>query len=551
MAANLRMQAKTSKKKSESVDLPLEIYEVITINQDDGLLDRVLKKLNTQSLVRAKTFRIQMSLLEDPEKFAKILEIFKIIEELDKYYGLELVVTNVIPRNAKTKAFFRALASKNCKIKALTTNLILTDEAAPLFKDFLASNTSITNLSLNLAPNSAAPQEIALQTIKALSSLKQNKTVRRLKLTGIDDDYSALSEILQENHSITSIDIKGRSIFAIEDSILPALAKMGSLKSIKFESVAVMPSVRSLREAIKCNKNLEKLMLFDRGDGFEENDPHLELLAETIAAHPSLQKLFLPGTSICPLLKTISRSNTIRTLEMPLQQLTQDMELQELLLSMKSLRKLVLLRREYTEARGGFPEMDLSNLVNPYSPIRKLVFDTGLRFLPTKNFIDILARNTSVQQIKFKGSFYYWAYFSSASTTNPLLQVTYNSTAVADQTMLTDYRGERKMLMTNFRKVIHCLTVLRTIYVAADRGVFATIPNEILLTIWSFVFYQPSQPFSPQSVTFCEHQLRKLIQIASDRSKLGNEPRTRKRLKSLWIVDDLYNICLSNFVSTK
>jgi hypothetical protein len=77
------------------------------------------------------------------------------------------------------------------------------------------------------------------------------------------------------------------------------------------------------------------LILFDRGDGFKENDPHLELLAEAIAAHPSLQKLFLPGTSICPLLKTISRSNTIRTLEMPLQQLTQDMELQELLLSMK------------------------------------------------------------------------------------------------------------------------------------------------------------------------------------------------------------------------
>jgi hypothetical protein len=200
---------------------------------------------------------------------------------------------------------------------------------------------------------------------------------------------------------------------------------------------------------------------------------------------------------------------------------------------------------------GGFPEMDLSNLVNPNSPIQKLVFDTGLRFLPTKNFIDILARNTSVQHIKFKGSFYYWANFSSASTTNPLLQVTYNSTSVADQTMLTDYREERKKLRTNFRHVIHCLTILRTIYLAADRGVFATIPNEILLTIWSFVFYQPPQSFSPQRVTFCEYQLIKLIQIASYRSKLGNEPRTRKRLKSLWIVDDLYDICLSNFVSTK
>lgn len=209
----------------------------------------------------------------------------------------------------------------------------------------------------------------------------------------------------------------------------------------------------------------------------------------------------------------------------------------------RSLRKLkILLRGEY-KAGAPIPDVDLSTLVHPSSRIQQLVFDSNVLFKPTIGFLNILGKSTSVQRIKFKDQFYSWYDFFSASSTNPFLEVKGGS--IQHNGPIAAYQIGRNRLMADFRKIIHCLSIIRTIYLASDRGILfgPTMPEEIALHIWSLVFHEDILQYS-REVIFNELNLKKLIRIASDRSKLGNEPDTVKRLRSLWIEDGIANFIL-------
>lgn len=262
---------------------------------------------------------------------AKIIEIFKTIEEYDKYYSLEL-------DKIDSKNLFKAIQSEKCKINAFKYNLSLYAKPPLVFKKFLKRNTSITDLNLTLVLSGG----ISHATFKkhssiALSALKNNKTVQRLKLTEFSQspDESVISDVLAENHKITAIDLGGYGLTIGKNSLL-ALANMGSLKSIKFRSqeTGISSHFGSLSETIKCNKFLEKITVFDRTEDNKASDEDKKLLATTIAAHPSLRRLTLPR-GLMILIEIIANSNIIDTLEVPLKYLAEDKEMQKSLLLMK------------------------------------------------------------------------------------------------------------------------------------------------------------------------------------------------------------------------
>lgn len=299
---------------------------VISILHGTEPFDLIIEGLKTQKA--PSKFKINFGLIDKPQISPKIVELFKIIEDYDKYYSLELNVythTTKINNNSESKAFIKTLLSPKCKINTLHTKVVY---GGSLFRKLFKKSASITDL--NITVGSTAKIEDA---IKLFKGIKKNGTIQRLKIAPIKD--RSVTKIFESNHTITAIELELEDYESptIED-ILRGVAKMGSLKSIKILG-SLPKNLEPLLEAIKCNKNLEKFCLFDEKEEANLSKEEAELLATTITAHPALQKLTLPGFSICPLIKAISSNNVLKTLEVPVKHIVADEELQKSLLSMK------------------------------------------------------------------------------------------------------------------------------------------------------------------------------------------------------------------------
>ncbi len=203
--------------------------------------------------------------------------------------------------------------------------------------------------------------------------------------------------------------------------------------------------------------------------------------------------------------------------------------------------------REDKELRGRYAEVDLSSLVDASSPIQKLVVGQYLRFIAKKQFTEVLSTRTSVRTIEINFQYLYCSDFLGASARNPFLHVHVRPG-------LQEYREEieklmlaRRQLMSAFARIIGCLTTLRTIYLARDRGLFAMLPDEILMLIWQETFNLTLGGLISQTVRWDLSQIKKLIRIASDRTKISaSESDTVTRLQSLWSDEELCNLASSN-----
>lgn len=208
----------------------------------------------------------------------------------------------------------------------------------------------------------------------------------------------------------------------------------------------------------------------------------------------------------------------------------------------RSLRKLIFKVREaLDEDRGKVGDFDLSLLIEPSSPVETMVFEKNVRYAPTRRFMDILMTQTSIHEIMIY-EFYLWNF---PKLTNPFLNVRCFHTR-PNTDSYSEYRREKYIICEDLKLVISCLTTLWTIYLAQDQGFFALIPSEIILQILVYTYHRVVNYYRGGVVTFHERQLRRLIQLASDRSKIRKETDTRKRLYALWIEDDIRSVCLNN-----
>lgn len=164
---------------------------------------------------------------------------------------------------------------------------------------------------------------------------------------------------------------------------------------------------------------------------------------------------------------------------------------------------------------------DLTTLISANSPIRHLKISNYL-FVPTDEFFGVLQTTTSLSTLEFKFENQHRANeFLTAQRMNPFLTIIWPIKQPTVRFNMTLFKHKNAELL---KSVQNCLTVLQTIFLAKDRGLFAGVPNEVLFTI--FRHYTDLQLNAAQ-LTF-------IFDAASKHEWIFENLDTRSKIRALW-----------------